>query len=64
MEWLSKKKMAEKIDKSEMTLDRWRKLGCPCRKFAGSVQFNPESVEKWALENPQYFQAGRPAKSE
>ena len=57
--WLTKKEMAEKVGRSEVTLDRWRNIGCPSRQFAGQIQFDAEAVEKWVLENPELFQVGR-----
>lgn len=59
IQWMSKKEISERVKRTETTIDRWRRLGCPCRQFAGQVQFDPEAVEEWVLNNPQLFQVGR-----
>ncbi len=45
--WWPKKKLAEYLDVSERTIERWTAEGMPCLKGPRTVRYRPSEVEDW-----------------
>jgi excisionase family DNA binding protein len=45
--WWPKKKLAEYLDVSERTIERWTAEGMPCLRSRRTVRYRPTDVEAW-----------------
>lgn len=45
--WWSKKRLAEYLDVSERTIERWTAEGMPCLRSRRTVRYRPGEVERW-----------------
>jgi excisionase family DNA binding protein len=45
--WWPKKKLAEYLDVSERTIERWTADGMPCLRSRRTVRYRPSDVEAW-----------------
>ena len=45
--WWSKKRLAEYLDVSERTIERWTAEGMPCLRSRRTVRYRPSDVEAW-----------------
>lgn len=45
--WWPKKRLAEYLDVSERTIERWTAEGMPCLRSRRTVRYRPSDVEAW-----------------
>jgi Helix-turn-helix domain len=45
--WWPKKRLAEHLDVSERTMERWTAEGMPCLRSPRTVRYRPSDVEAW-----------------
>jgi excisionase family DNA binding protein len=47
--WWPKKRLAEYLDVSERTIERWTAEGMPCLRGRRTVRYRPADVEAWLM---------------
>lgn len=45
--WWPKKRLAQYLDVSERTIERWTAEGMPCLRSRRTIRYRPSDVEAW-----------------